>query len=104
MTAYDGTGSRQGRRELQRRRRKQVRRRLGVAGLAVLVVLALVATALLVRRKDVPTSSVVKQMRTQHTLLLQVRGADGNAVVTALLAHDAAGGSGRWSCCRRRSS
>jgi len=94
VTAYDGTGSRQGRRELQRRRRKQVRRRLGVAGLAVLVVLALVATALLVRRKDVPTSSVVKQMRTQHTLLLQVRGADGNAVVTALLAHDAAGGSG----------
>lgn len=94
MMAYGEAGSRVGRRQVQRRRRNQLRRRYGAAALALLVVLALVVTALLVRRKDVPVSSVVPQTRTQRTLLLQVRGSNGGAVASALLAHDPAGRSG----------
>jgi hypothetical protein len=80
-----------GRRAEQRRRRRQRRRRI-VGALAALALVAAALTAFaLVQRSPDPPSPVEEQRRTQQTMLLQVRGADGSALASALLAHDPAG-------------
>lgn len=76
-----------GRRAAARRRRRQ-RQRIIVA---VTVAIALLATAVgvyLVRRGPDAPDNVEPQGRTQQTLLMQVRGGDGTALASALLAHD----------------
>jgi len=82
-----------GRRARARRRRQQRQRRL-----ALLAVLGLLATAALatylVQRAPEPPSEIEPPGRTQRTLLLQVRGGDGAAAVSALLAHDEASTTG----------
>ena len=83
-----------GRRAERRRQRRQQRRRLVAAALAIAVALVAVVTVLLVRRNDRPSRTVDAQHRTQRTVLLQVRGADGTAVASAVLAHDPASTSG----------
>jgi hypothetical protein len=76
------------RRTEQRRRRQQRRRRLA-ASAGVLALLAAAALALvLVQRGPADSTEVADQGRTQRTLLLQVRGADGTAALSALAAHD----------------
>jgi anionic cell wall polymer biosynthesis LytR-Cps2A-Psr (LCP) family protein len=83
-------GRRAERRRQQRRRRNQV--------LAVLLALALaaavVAVTTMVRGDEPPPAAVDAQGRTQTTLLFQVRGEDGAALASALLAHDPASGNG----------
>lgn len=82
------------RRELRQQRQRQRRRRLGAAGIAA-VLAAAVAVALLVtlgvrevtRHKGGPS-------RTQTTVLLQLRAANGSAAASALLAHDTAKNQG----------
>lgn len=97
MTLPDGApaGGRVGRRQQRLRRRRQQRLRL-LAGLLALAVLAAVATTVLLRRgDDAPDAGPVQpQQRTQSTLLLQVRGADGAALASTLLAHDPVGETG----------
>ena len=83
-----------GRRAERRRQRRSQRRRLVAAALAIAVALVAVVTVLLVRRNDRPSRTVDAQHRTQRTVLLQVRGADGTAVASAVLAHDPASTSG----------
>lgn len=77
-----------GRRAAARRARRQRRRRLVVAGLAVAAVLLAVVTVRLARDDTPPPVAPVSGERTQRTVLLQVRGTDGTAAGSALLAHD----------------
>ena len=77
-----------------RRHRRQHRRRLVGAALAVAVALLVLVTITLVRRHDPPPRAVAAQVRTQRTLLLQVRGTDGSSVASAVLAHDPANNTG----------
>lgn len=77
-----------GRRAEARRRRKQRQRRLVAVVVALLLVTAAALTWWLVPRAPEARPDVAEQGRTQRTLLLQVRGADGSAAASALLAHD----------------
>lgn len=93
MTDADVAASR-GRRAEQRRARRRRNRLL--AGLVVLA-LALVGGGtylLLTRDTSRPKAPVAAQVRTQTTTLFQLQGESGDAVATALLAHDPAGRSG----------
>ena len=83
-----------GRRAQRRQQRRQQRRRLLAGTLAVAVVVLAVVTVVLIRRHDVPPRTVAAQARTQQTVLLQVRGPDGSAVASAVLAHDPASRTG----------
>ncbi|GAC1610655.1 MAG: hypothetical protein NVS3B26_18630 [Mycobacteriales bacterium] len=85
---------RSGRRAELRRARRRRQRRLLAAVLAVAVVVLAIATYGLTRRNVTPHATIAKQIRTQSTLLLQVQGDNGDAVATALLAHDPAGRTG----------
>lgn len=67
---------------------------MALAGLGLLLVVTLAVTALLVQRGGKVSRREHPAARTQTTLLLQVKGADGSAVATALLAHDPAGHAG----------
>jgi anionic cell wall polymer biosynthesis LytR-Cps2A-Psr (LCP) family protein len=87
-------GSRVGRRTELRRRRRQRRLRLVAAVLALALVATVAVVVLLVRRAPEVPTAVEPQGRTQSTLLFQVQGGDGNAVASALLAHDPGAGSG----------
>lgn len=82
-----------GRTELRRRRRRQ-RRRAAVVALVLLLIAAVVVTVVLIRRGGVVSTREAVPVRTQQTLLLQVRAADGSAAASALLAHDPAGQDG----------
>jgi anionic cell wall polymer biosynthesis LytR-Cps2A-Psr (LCP) family protein len=86
--------ARSGRRAELRRARRRRQRRLIAALLAVAVVVLAAATLFLTRRHTVPHATIAKQTRTQSTLLLQVQGESGDAVASALLAHDPAGHAG----------
>ncbi len=83
-----------GRRAQRRRQRREQRRRLLAGALAVAVAVLAVVTVVLIRRHDVPPRTVAAQARTQQTVLLQVRGPDGTAVASAVLAHDSASRTG----------
>jgi anionic cell wall polymer biosynthesis LytR-Cps2A-Psr (LCP) family protein len=87
-------GGARGRRAELRRARRRRQRRLIAAVLAVALVVLAVATYVLTRRDAVPHTTIAKQTRTQSTLLLQVQGENGDAVASALLAHDPAGRTG----------
>lgn len=81
-------GSRLGRRAALRRRRRQRRRTAALVALALLLVAAAAVTVLLVDRGGKVGRLEKIPVRTQRTLLLQVRGPRGDAVVSALLADD----------------
>lgn len=82
------------RRAALRRRRRQQRRRMVGAALAGALVLLAVVTAYFVQRDEPAPTVAVERGRTQQTLLLQLAGADGAAVGSALLAHDPATAAG----------
>jgi len=86
--------ARAGRRAELRRARRRRQRRLVSAALAAALVLLLVATYVLTTRSSTPHVTIAKQARTQSTVLLQVQGEGGDAVGSALLAHDPAGHAG----------
>ncbi|MGB8649331.1 MAG: LCP family protein [Mycobacteriales bacterium] len=90
----DPVGPRLGRRAQLRAERRKQRRRLTVAGLAVLALLLAVVTVVLVRSGGDSGKKVGAQKRTQRTVLLQVTDGSGTAVASALLAHDPAGNDG----------
>lgn len=68
----------------KRRRRRRTARLVGV--LVVVLVLAAGVALLAGRGQDAPPAAA--PVRTQQTVLLQVRDADGTAAASALLAHD----------------
>ncbi|MDX6217378.1 MAG: hypothetical protein QOG99_2962, partial [Frankiales bacterium] len=82
------TGTRVGRRTEQRERRRRQRRRLVIAGATAFVLLAAAATFLLVKNGGASSVGNKAPVRTQKTLLFQVTGSDGSAVMSALLADD----------------
>jgi anionic cell wall polymer biosynthesis LytR-Cps2A-Psr (LCP) family protein len=86
--------SRTGRRAEQRRARRRRQRRLLAGGLAVALVVAAIAVYALTRDSSSPRAAIAKQTRTQSTVLFQVQGESGDAIASALLAHDPAGRSG----------
>ena len=81
-------GGRAGRRAELRKQRRQRRRQLTAAALAVLVALVVLVTVVLVRSGGSDGAGKGTRTRSQRTLLLQVRAADGSAASSALLAHD----------------
>lgn len=81
------------RRAALRRRRQQQRRRMVLAALAVGVALTLLLTWYLAARDTTVPAAADGASRTQRTLLLQLQGAAGDAVGTALLAYDPQGQS-----------
>ncbi len=81
-------GTRTARRAAQRRRRRARQVRLIGSILGVLVLLAGSFAVYLAKDDRTPPLGSAAESRTQSTLLLQVRGADGEAVANALLAHD----------------
>jgi LCP family protein required for cell wall assembly len=89
-----GLSSRTGRRAEQRRAKRRRQRRLMAAGLAVVLVIAAVAAIALTRGGSSPKAKIAKQTRTQSTVLFQVQGESGDAIASALMAHDPAGRSG----------
>lgn len=93
MTHTD-LGVRHGRRAELRRARRRRQRRLLASGLVLALVIAAVVTILQTRGHSAPQTAIAKQTRTQQTVLLQVQGESGDAVASALLAHDPAGHAG----------
>lgn len=93
MTTTDHVPGRGRRAERRRRRRQRQRVLVGVVVALALVAAAVVAFSL-VRSAPEPPSPVEEQARTQTTLLMQVRGPDGSALASALLAHDPAADTG----------
>ena len=90
----DPVGARIGARaELRQRRRKQ-RRRLTIVVASVLAVLLAAVTVLLIKNGGDSGSKGKGPVRTQRTLLLQIKGSDGSAAASALLATDPASGTG----------
>jgi anionic cell wall polymer biosynthesis LytR-Cps2A-Psr (LCP) family protein len=89
-------GSRSGRRTELRRARRRRQRLVLAGGLAVLLFITGVVFGvhLLLTRGSSKNPSIAKQTRTQSTVLLQVQGESGDAVASALLAHDPAGRAG----------
>jgi anionic cell wall polymer biosynthesis LytR-Cps2A-Psr (LCP) family protein len=85
---------RTGRRAEVRRARRRRQRLIVAGGLAV--VLVIVAVVLFARTRGGGSShtAIAKQTRTQTTVLFQVQGSGGDAIASALLAHDPAGHSG----------
>lgn len=77
-----------GRRAAARRRRRQRRRLILALTVALALLVAAVVVVLVVRGGSDSPDVVEPQGRTQQTLLMQVRGADGTALASALLAHD----------------
>ncbi|MDT7537029.1 MAG: hypothetical protein QOI82_614 [Actinomycetota bacterium] len=93
MTDVDLHVSRGRRAELRRARRRR-QRRIIAAVLGVVMLIAAVVVFFRTRGSDTPSTSVAKQARTQSTVLFQVQGESGDAIATALLAHDPAGRNG----------
>ena len=88
------SGSRVGRRaELRAQRRKQ-RRRIVVAAVVAVAVLLAAIVFLIVKNGGNAGGHKATATRTQKTLLLQVKAADGTAVSSALLADDRKTGNG----------
>jgi anionic cell wall polymer biosynthesis LytR-Cps2A-Psr (LCP) family protein len=83
-----------GRRAERRRAKRRRQRRFLAAGLAALLLLAAVVVFVRTRGGDEAPSTIAKQTRTQTTLLFQVQGESGDAIASALLAHDPAGRTG----------
>jgi hypothetical protein len=84
----DPAGTRLGKRAEDRAKRRKQRRRLTAAGVAAVVVLLVLVTVVLVRNGGDGAGKAAGPVRTQRTLLLQIKGSDGTASASALLAHD----------------
>jgi len=80
--------TRKTRRELRAERKRQQRRRIGAAGIAGIVVAALIAAAAITFGVQKAGSHDKKQPLGQTTLLLSVAAPDRSAAETVLLAHD----------------
>ena len=90
----DPVGTRTGRRaELREKRRKQ-RRRVAVAGVTALAVLLALVAVVVLRGGHTGKKGTTAKVRTQRTVLMLVKAADGTSVANALLAHDPADTSG----------
>jgi anionic cell wall polymer biosynthesis LytR-Cps2A-Psr (LCP) family protein len=89
-------GSGRGRRAEARRARRRQRRLIAgaIAGGIALVVLVILVVKVLPFGGDTKKPTIGKQTRTQTTTLFQVQGESGDAIATALLAHDPAGRAG----------
>ena len=81
-------GARRNRRELRAERRRQKRRRLGAVGIAGVVAVGLIVAVAVGFGVKKATSGNHHPPVGQTTLLLSIASTDGNAVETALLAHD----------------
>lgn len=90
----DAAGSRTGRRAELRQARRRRRRRFLAAAVALLVLAAGISAYVASRPARQPSAPVAQQTRSQSTLLFQVRGTNGAAIASALMAHDPAGRSG----------
>jgi hypothetical protein len=89
-TTSEETGYRPGRGRRAEARRRRRRRQQRLAALAVVLVLVAAAGLAwyLAQRAPESGSDLADPGRTQRTLLMQVRGGDGSAVASALMAHD----------------
>jgi len=76
------------RRELRAQRRRQRRRRLGAAGVAAIIVGAIILGTLIGFGVHKVTEHSSGPKRTQATVLMSIVGADRTALDSALLAHD----------------
>lgn len=83
-----------GRRAEARRRRRQRQRRLAAMAAAVVLLAAAAVTVFLVQRGPDAEQEVAPQSRTQRTLLVQVQRPGGDAISSALMAHDAPSSTG----------
>ncbi len=86
-------GSRMSRRAQAQARRARLRKQLIVVGAAAVIALV-VLVVVLAGGGSTKAPKVAVPQRTQRTVLLQVTGADGSAVASALLAHDRASTTG----------
>lgn len=93
MTVSPGS-TRVGKRAELRAKRRRQRRRLAAVGLAAALALLVLVVVVLVKPGGKSGPKVAVQKRTQRTVLLQIKGKDGTAVASALLAHDAPSTSG----------
>lgn len=84
----DAPATRTGRRAEARARRRKRRQRLTAAGAAAVALLLVAVVVLVLRDGDDKGTTDAERVRTQRTVLLQVKGSDGSAVASALLAHD----------------
>jgi hypothetical protein len=84
----DPAGTHLGKRASERAKRRKQRRRLTVVGVVAVVALLVLVTVVLIRNGGEGGGTRAGYTRTQHTLLLQIKGSDGTAVGSALLAHD----------------
>jgi anionic cell wall polymer biosynthesis LytR-Cps2A-Psr (LCP) family protein len=75
-------------------RRRQQRRRVGAAGVAGILIAAIVVAVAVGFGVHEATKHTSAPTRTQTTVLLSITGADGTAVESALLAHDSTSKSG----------
>ena len=94
MTQPSTTGGRVGRRAELRAQRRRQRRRLVVAGVTAFVLLIAAITVLLVKNGGSSSSGNKGPVRTQRTLLFQLKAPDGTAASSALLAEDPKAGQG----------
>jgi anionic cell wall polymer biosynthesis LytR-Cps2A-Psr (LCP) family protein len=95
MTDVEVTSGRGRRAEARRTRRRRRQRIIGaIAGGIALVVLVGFGAMHLPFGGDAKKPTVAKQTRTQTTTLFQVQGESGDAIASALLAHDPAGRTG----------
>ena len=85
---------RTGRRAEVRRAKRRRQRLIAAGGLAVLLVVLAVVLFAQTRGGGGAHTAIAKQTRTQATVLFQVQGPGGDAVASALLAHDPAGHTG----------
>jgi anionic cell wall polymer biosynthesis LytR-Cps2A-Psr (LCP) family protein len=83
-----------GRRAELRRQRRRRQRRVIAAALGLVLLVTAVVIFFRTRGDDTPSTTIAKQTRTQSTVLFQVQGESGDAIATALLAHDPAGRTG----------
>lgn len=82
------------RRQARLERRRQQRRRIGLAGGTAIAIAAIVVIALVAFGVDKAVTSGGGPSRSQTTVLMQIRGSTGTAVASALLAHDTSGDQG----------
>ncbi len=87
-------GSRMARRAEQAAQKRKLVRRAVVALAAVLVVVLAFVALGVITGDEKKKATVDTKTRTQRTVLLQVKGSDGSAVASALLAHDDPSSSG----------
>ena len=74
--------------ELRAERKRQRRRRLGAGGIAAIVVAVLIAAAVGGFFAHQATSGSSAPKDPESTLLVTMKGSDGNAIATLLAAHD----------------